>query len=266
MDYNELKTFFENDRFATSSGIEILEIRKGFCKTMLRIKSRHLNAANVVQGGAIFTLADLAFAVASNSHGMLSLAVNANISFIKGKSSGVLYAIAEEICEPGKLGVYNVMVTDENDDVIACFNGTVYRKNVSIMDNQSESKPKKEPEKVTTVQKSGRTDFISSVIKSTKSKQSGGYKKEDTAKIESLKIAKKTVTDKNILIEAIIKIIKNSGRGGRTYKEILEVMKEYFPHNDPKVMKIFIQNHVPYHISKRYFLLEKVGDSFRMLQ
>ena len=262
MDYNELKTFFENDRFATSSGIEILEIGKGFCKTMLRIKSQHLNAANVVQGGAIFTLADLAFAVASNSHGMLSLAVNANISFIKGKSGGVLYAIAEEICEPGKLGVYKVMVTDENDDVIACFNGTVYRKNVLIMDNKSGSNPKEE---VTTVQKSGRTDFISSVVKSTKSKRNEP-KEEDFIKIESFKIAKTTVTDKNILIEAIIGIIKNSGQKGRTYKEILELMKEYFPHNDPKVMKIFIQNHVPYHISKRYFLLEKVGNSFRMLK
>ena len=83
----------------------------------------------MVQGGAIFTLADLAFAVASNSRGQLALAINVNISFLAGRSSGTLTATAREVSEPKRLGAYDVLVTDEQGEVIARFNGMVYRKN-----------------------------------------------------------------------------------------------------------------------------------------
>lgn len=128
----KLKTFFENDRFAAHTGIEVLEIGVGFCKAKLEIKERHLNAANVVQGGAIFTLADLAFAIASNSHGQLALAINVNISFLKGKSYGTLFATARELDDPKRIGAYDVLITDENDELIARFNGLAYRKNEKI--------------------------------------------------------------------------------------------------------------------------------------
>ena len=124
-----LKNYFKNDRYAALTGVEIIEAGPGFCKAKLDIEDKHLNAANVVQGGAIFTLADLAFAVASNSRGQLALAVNVNISFLKGKPSGTLYAIATELADPKRIGAYDVLVTDERDEVIARFNGLVYRKN-----------------------------------------------------------------------------------------------------------------------------------------
>jgi acyl-CoA thioesterase len=91
-----------------------------------------MNAANVVQGGAIFTLADLAFAVASNSHGQLALAINVNISFLKAATTGILYAVAKEVTEPGRLGAYDVLITDDKGEIIARFNGMVYRKNKQI--------------------------------------------------------------------------------------------------------------------------------------
>ena len=120
--------FFRNDHYAALTGIEILEAKKGYCKARLRISEKHLNAANVVQGGAIFTLADLAFAVASNSHGQLALAINVNITFLKGISEGTLYATATEFDNPKKLGAYDVIVTNEKNEIIARFNGLVYRK------------------------------------------------------------------------------------------------------------------------------------------
>lgn len=129
---DKLKAFFKNDRFAAHTGIEVLETGAGFCKAKLEIKERHLNAANVVQGGAIFTLADLAFAIASNSHGQLALAINVNISFLKGKSHGTLFATARELDNPKRIGAYDVLVTDENDELIARFNGLAYRKNKRI--------------------------------------------------------------------------------------------------------------------------------------
>ena len=129
MDTNLARNLFAGDRFAALTGVEILSAGPGHCKACLAIEDKHLNAANVVQGGAIFTLADLAFAVASNSHGQLALAINVNISFLQGKSTGILYATASEIGEPKRLGAYDVLVTDEEGRIIARFNGMVYRKN-----------------------------------------------------------------------------------------------------------------------------------------
>lgn len=132
MDDQLLKDFFRNDRYAALTGIEIIEAGKGYCKAKLEITDMHLNAANVVQGGAIFTLADLAFAVASNSHGQLALAINVNITFLKGKSEGTLFATATEVADPLRIGAYDVMVTDEDGAIVARFNGIVYRKNVQL--------------------------------------------------------------------------------------------------------------------------------------
>jgi len=128
MNTKQAQAFFARDRYAAMTGIEIVEAGPGFCRARLAIEEKHLNAANVVQGGAIFTLADLAFAVASNSHGQLALAINANISFLHGVSSGTIFATATEIGEPGRLGAYDVLVTDEADNIVARFNGMVYRK------------------------------------------------------------------------------------------------------------------------------------------
>jgi len=137
MDLAAVKANYAQDRFAALTGVEIVAASKGYCKTKLEIEARHLNSANVVQGGAIFTLADFAFAVASNSHGQLALAINVNISFLKGKSAGTLYAEATEVDPPKRLGAYDVLVTDENGTTVARFNGMVYRKNEKFPSEQT---------------------------------------------------------------------------------------------------------------------------------
>lgn len=128
MNTETARKIFARDRYAALSGIEIIDARKGYCKVRMQVSDSHLNSVDVVHGGALFTLADLAFAVASNSHGQVALAINAHISYLQAVSSGVLYAEAEEVDLPRKLGVYDVVVTDDNDQVIATFTGMVYRK------------------------------------------------------------------------------------------------------------------------------------------
>jgi len=132
MDTETARSLFSKDRYAALTGIEIVEAAKGYCKARLTIEEKHLNVAKVVQGGAIFTLADLAFAVASNSHGRLALAINANISFLNSVSSGTLYATARELEVPKRLGAYDVLVTDQDGKIIARFNGMVYRKKEAV--------------------------------------------------------------------------------------------------------------------------------------
>lgn len=119
---------FEKDRFAKNTGIILVDVAPGYAKAQLEISEAHHNAVGVVQGGALFTLADFCFAAASNSHGRVALAIDAEISFFKAVSSGVLTAVAKEISLNGKLGTYLVEITNEEGDCIAHFKGTVYRK------------------------------------------------------------------------------------------------------------------------------------------
>jgi len=128
-----LLTFFrENDKFAGHSGIELVEISKGCAKAVMKIKKHHLNAVGSVHGGAIFTLADFVFAVASNSHGTVAVAINVSISYLKAASRGSLFAQANEVAINPKLASYTVNVTDEQGDLIAVFQGMVYRKKETI--------------------------------------------------------------------------------------------------------------------------------------
>ena len=74
-----LKEMLSADRFAAEAGVELLEISPGYAKARMKVTEKHLNAGGVCQGGALFTLADLAFAAVANSRGRLTLSLNANI-------------------------------------------------------------------------------------------------------------------------------------------------------------------------------------------
>jgi acyl-CoA thioesterase len=130
----EMKQFFATkDLFARHCGIELIEVEQGYAKTSMKIEKHHLNAARTVHGGAIFTLADFAFAVASNSHGTLAMGINTSVSFVKAATRGTLYAVAREQSRNPKLASYSVLITDDADEVVAIFQGMVYRKKESIL-------------------------------------------------------------------------------------------------------------------------------------
>ncbi|MDO9536644.1 MAG: PaaI family thioesterase [Bacillota bacterium] len=123
-----ISEFYKNDKFSEHVGIELLEVSAGRAKAKLEIKKHHLNSVNIVHGAAIFALADLVFAVASNSHENISVAINANISFIKAVNSGILIAEGEEVSINPKLANYSIHIKDEKNDLVAVFQGMVYRK------------------------------------------------------------------------------------------------------------------------------------------
>ena len=116
------------DQFAAHCNIELVSVSPGAAVAKLRLQPHHLNGVGIVQGGAIFTLADFAFAAASNSHGTVAVAINVNISFLKAVRTGVLWAEAREMSKNFKLGAYTVEVKDEAGELIALFQGMVYRK------------------------------------------------------------------------------------------------------------------------------------------
>lgn len=72
--------FFKKDRFAVMAGVELLEVKQGYAKARMLVTKEHLNGGGVCQGGALFTLADLAFAAAINSHLELTFSTSSNIN------------------------------------------------------------------------------------------------------------------------------------------------------------------------------------------
>ena len=129
---DKIREFFKKDRFAAHNDITLLEIRPGYAKAQMIISDKHLNGVDITHGGAVFTLADLAFAVASNSHGSVAVGVSATISYLKATNKGTLTAEAREVALNPKLATYSVEVRDESNDLVAIFQGTVYRKKQAL--------------------------------------------------------------------------------------------------------------------------------------
>jgi acyl-CoA thioesterase len=125
-----LKRSFQKDAFARHVGIELLEVGVGYAKASLRIEDRHLNGLKIPHGAAVFSLADLAFAAASNSHGQPAVAINASISYIKAAIGPVIYAEAKEVSANPKIASYEIHITEESGDVVAVFHGLVYKKSM----------------------------------------------------------------------------------------------------------------------------------------
>ncbi|UHD18542.1 PaaI family thioesterase [Thiocapsa bogorovii] len=132
MNQADLKEFFLKDRFAAHVGIELLDMAPGRAKAKLEIKDHHRNAVGVVHGAAIFSLADLVFAVASNSHGTVALGINVAISYMTSARDGTLLAEAEEVSINPKLATYLIRILDDDRNLIALFQGTVYRKGETL--------------------------------------------------------------------------------------------------------------------------------------
>ncbi|MGA2620778.1 MAG: PaaI family thioesterase [Thermoguttaceae bacterium] len=123
-----IRHHFENDPFAVSCSMKLIELRPGFAKTCLAIEDRHLNNVGLVHGGAIFTLAAFAFGAAAKTGGRVAVGVSTNLSFLKPARSGTLFAEATEISRSRKLSVCTVRVTDDAGELVALFQGTAYIK------------------------------------------------------------------------------------------------------------------------------------------
>src|SRR5689334_4670684 len=103
--------FLERDRFAKLAGIRILEGRPGFARCSLKAGPEHLNSLDLLHGGAIFTLADVAFAAAANVGDRATVSINVSINYIKaGRLGGEYIAECKEVSKQEKLGIYEVRV------------------------------------------------------------------------------------------------------------------------------------------------------------
>ncbi len=132
LETEKIKEFFKGDRLAEYLGIELIDVSKGKAIAKMVVKDEHLNGISTVHGGAIFTLADFTFAVAANSHGRVTVAINANISFMNAVTHGTLTAVAREVSLNPKIASYTVNICNDEGELIAIFQGLAYRKRDKI--------------------------------------------------------------------------------------------------------------------------------------
>jgi acyl-CoA thioesterase len=110
----ETREKFKQDRYATEvTGAEIIAVDKGYAKTQLKIEPRHRNVVGGVMGGAMFTLADFAFAIASNTGYPETISISSDIEFLNAVKGSVL--TAETHCERAgrRTCTYRIPITDD---------------------------------------------------------------------------------------------------------------------------------------------------------
>ena len=111
------------DQASQALGIEISDVSPGRAVARLSVTASMVNGHAIAHGGYVFLLADTAFACACNSHGPVTVAAGAEITFVAPARAGdTLTAIAAERVRYGRSGVYDVTVR-RGDEVIAEFRG-----------------------------------------------------------------------------------------------------------------------------------------------
>lgn len=116
------------DHYAEALGIKLVEAKDGYSKVTMKVEKIHTNALGFTHGGAIFSLADYAFAHACNFGDNIAVAVQVSINFLKPSVEGdVLTAEATRVSDGKTMGLYNVTVCNQTKQ-IAVFSGLAFKK------------------------------------------------------------------------------------------------------------------------------------------
>lgn len=121
-------TMMDKDYFSQWLGIEVLVAEPGKSVLKMKIRKEMLNGFGIAHGGISFSFADSALAFASNSHGQKSVSIETSISHTKSLMEGdEIIATATELSRSNKIAVYSIAVTNQQNETVALFKGTVYR-------------------------------------------------------------------------------------------------------------------------------------------
>ena len=119
---------YANDAFSKWLGIEVIDVKPAYCKLSMKVRKEMLNGFGIAHGGITYSLADSALAFASNSGNVQSVSIETSISHTKRVSEGdVLIAEAKELVPGNKTGIYDIVVKNQQNEIVALFKGTVYR-------------------------------------------------------------------------------------------------------------------------------------------
>ena len=130
-----VKKMTSTDAFSRWLGIEIKEIREGYCSLRYSVTPDMLNGFGIIHGGVVFAASDSAFAFACNSHGRLAVALDVSITFTKSALVNEILSVeAKEIFLGNRTSLYDIITRNEKGEIIAVFKGTAYRTSKEILE------------------------------------------------------------------------------------------------------------------------------------
>lgn len=129
--WQAINDYIQKDGFAGTLGARLEIVRPGHSRVFLKVNETMTNFHGSTHGGVIFSISDMAFAAACNSHGKTAVALNVSICFIKPSFPGdVLVAEAKEDYCGGRTSMYTIKVFNEDTgELIAKSQDQAYRKN-----------------------------------------------------------------------------------------------------------------------------------------
>jgi len=126
----------QHDLFSQWLGILIIEIKEGYSKIKMIVRSEMINGFGIVHGGIAFSLADSAFAFACNNRNKLSVALDTSINFLKPVHvHDELVAEAKELHNGKSTGLYHITITNQKEQVVAIFKGTCFRTDKKLIND-----------------------------------------------------------------------------------------------------------------------------------
>lgn len=129
-----VEKMMKDDLFSKWLGIEVLEIKEGYSKIQMTVRNEMINGLGIIHGGISFSLADSAFAFACNNRNNLSVALDTSINFLKPVHvNDELIAEAKEIHNGRSTGLYQIVITNQHNHVVALFKGTCFRTNKKLV-------------------------------------------------------------------------------------------------------------------------------------
>ena len=115
--------------FAKALGLDLVKIDVGYSLVRMRFTAELENIFGMAHGGAVYSLIDEAFEIASNSHGTVALALGVNVQYIAAASPGdLLFAEAKEVSRSARISHYDITVKNEREELIATCKAMAYRK------------------------------------------------------------------------------------------------------------------------------------------
>ena len=121
------------DHFAANAGCRLIEVDDEHAVAEMLVTQEHLNGGQVCQGGALFTLADLAIAALMNCRGQLTFGINNSIMFVSSAKEGdLLRAEAVNVSNHPKIPSVEVRVTNQEGRLICHVTGMGYRKSIPL--------------------------------------------------------------------------------------------------------------------------------------
>lgn len=130
-----LDTMLNADKFSEWLDLKIVDVKEGYSKITCVIRPEMLNGVGTVHGGITFSIADSAFAFACNAENNLSVALDVHMSYTKaGRAGDVFTAEAKELSTSKRISIYDIRVTNQNNELIALFKGTAFRTGKQIVE------------------------------------------------------------------------------------------------------------------------------------